>query len=64
MVTGRSLKALVGRRRRLDEEGEDDEGTFIVDDSQSEGSVLTDMDEGDDEEDTGRCEWKQCERDF
>jgi hypothetical protein len=53
MVTGRSLKALVGRRRRLDEEGEDDEGTFIVDDSQSEGSVLTDMDEGDDEEDTG-----------
>jgi hypothetical protein len=53
MAAGRSLKALVGRRRRLDEEGEDDEGPVMVDDSQSEGSVLTEMDEGDDEEDAG-----------
>ena len=53
MAAGRSLKALVGRRRRLDEEGEDDEGPVMVDDSQSEGSVLTEMDEGDDEDETG-----------
>lgn len=53
MAAGRSLKALVGRRRRLDEEGEDDEGPIMVDDSQSEGSVLTEMDEGDDEDETG-----------
>ena len=53
MAAGRSLKALVGRRRRLDEEGEDDEGPVMVDDSQSEGSVLTEMDEGDDEDEAG-----------
>lgn len=50
MAAGRSLKTLVGRRRRLDEEGEDDEGPVMVEDSQSEGSVLTEMDEGDEEE--------------
>lgn len=53
MAAGRSLKALVGRRRRLDEEGEDEEGSVTVDDSQSEGSVLTDVEEGDDEEEAG-----------
>jgi hypothetical protein len=53
MAAGRSLKALVGRRRRLDEEGEDDEGSVMVDDSQSEGSVLTEMEEGDDEDEAG-----------
>jgi hypothetical protein len=53
MAAGRSLKALVGRRRRLDEEGEDDEGPVMVDDSQSEGSVLTEMEEGDDEDEAG-----------
>jgi hypothetical protein len=53
MAAGRSLKALVGRRRHLDEEGEDDEGPVMVDDSQSEGSVLTEMDEGDDEDEAG-----------
>jgi hypothetical protein len=35
MAAGRSLKTLVGRRRHLDEEGEDDEGPVMVDDSQS-----------------------------
>jgi hypothetical protein len=53
MAAGRSLKTLVGRRRRLDEEGEDDEGPVMVDDSQSEGSVLTEVDEGDDEDEAG-----------
>lgn len=52
MAAGRSLKTLVGRRRRLDEEGEDDEGPVMVEDSQSEGSVLTEMDGGEDEEET------------
>lgn len=52
MAAGRSLKTLVGRRRRLDEEGEDDEGPVMVDDSQSEGSVLTEMDERSDDEET------------
>lgn len=51
MAAGRSLKSLVGRRRRIDEEGEDDEGPVMVNDSQSEGSVLTEMDERSDEED-------------
>ncbi|KAK5129584.1 hypothetical protein LTR08_003049 [Meristemomyces frigidus] len=36
------LKALMGRRRRVSEEGEDEEGPVIVDDSQSEGSVVSD----------------------
>ncbi|KAK4540154.1 hypothetical protein LTR36_009740 [Oleoguttula mirabilis] len=39
------LKSLMSRRRRVGEEGEDEEGPMIVDDSQSEGSVLSD--EGD-----------------
>lgn len=53
MAAGRSLKNLVGRRRRLDEEGEDDEGSVNIEDSQSEGSVLTEMEEGDDEDEAG-----------
>lgn len=44
MAAGRSLKTLVGRRRRMDEDGEDDEGPVMVEDSQSEGSVLSDVD--------------------
>lgn len=53
MAAGRSLKNLVGRRRRLDEEGEDDEGPVMVEDSQSEGSILTEMDDRSDEDDAG-----------
>ncbi|CAK3949154.1 Hypothetical predicted protein [Lecanosticta acicola] len=49
MAAGRSLKSLVGRRRRADEEGEDEEGPVMVEDSQSEASAFTDM--GDDEAD-------------
>ncbi|KAF2773769.1 hypothetical protein EJ03DRAFT_68724 [Teratosphaeria nubilosa] len=45
MAAGRSIKSLVGRRRKVDDEGEDDEGPVIVDDSQSEGSILSDGDE-------------------
>ncbi|KAM3425350.1 hypothetical protein BST61_g7297 [Cercospora zeina] len=45
MAAGRSLKSLVSRRRRGDDEGEDDEGPVMVEDSQSEGSVLTDLDD-------------------
>lgn len=45
------MKSLVSRRRRGDEEGEDDEGPVMVEDSQSEGSVLSDL-EDDDEADT------------
>lgn len=45
MAAGRSFKSLVGRRRRADEEGEDEEGPVMVEDSQSEGSVLTDVDD-------------------
>lgn len=50
MAAGRSLKSLVSRRRRGDEEGEDDEGPVMVEDSQSEGSGLSDL-EDDDEAD-------------
>ncbi|KAK4626643.1 hypothetical protein CLAFUW4_04663 [Fulvia fulva] len=50
MAAGRSFKSLVGRRRRPDEEGEDEEGPVMVDDSQSEGSVLSELE--DDEADT------------
>lgn len=48
MAAGRSLKSLVSRRRRADDEGEDDEGSDAAGDSQSEGSVLTDVGEGED----------------
>ena len=47
MAAGRSLKSLVGRRRRVDEEGEDEEGPVMVDDSQSEATMLSDMEEDD-----------------
>ncbi|USW53849.1 Putative Btz domain-containing protein [Septoria linicola] len=50
MAARRSLKSLVSRRRRGDEEGEDDEGPVMVEDSQSEGSVLSDLE--DDEADS------------
>lgn len=42
MAAGR---ALVGRRRRVGEDDEDDDGPVIVDDSASEGSILSDADE-------------------
>jgi hypothetical protein len=45
MAGGRSL--LVGRRRRADDEGEDEEGPVTVDESQSEGSVLHELDDED-----------------
>ncbi|KAK4556677.1 hypothetical protein LTR86_006248 [Recurvomyces mirabilis] len=47
MAAGRPHRSLVGRRRRVDEEGEEDEGPIIVNDSQSEGSVLSEVDEDD-----------------
>ncbi|QIW95216.1 hypothetical protein AMS68_000734 [Peltaster fructicola] len=43
MAAGRSSKNLVGRRRRVGEEEEDD-GPVMVEDSQSEGSILSDND--------------------
>ena len=48
MAAGRSLKHLIGRRRVVGEEGEDDEeGPVLVEDSQSEGSVLSEaVDDG------------------
>lgn len=51
MAAGRSL--IASRRRRADEEGEDEDGpvTVMVEDSQSEGSVLSEMDDDDDEMD-------------
>ena len=45
MAAGRTLKSLVGRRRRIGDEGEEDDGPVIVADSQSEGSVLSDADD-------------------
>ncbi|KAK5164887.1 uncharacterized protein LTR77_009551 [Saxophila tyrrhenica] len=48
MAAGRTLKSLVSRRRRAEDEGEDEEGPVFVEDSQSEGSVVTERD--DDEE--------------
>lgn len=45
MAAGRSLKSLVSRRRRVGEEGEDEEGPVMVDDSQSEGSILSDAED-------------------
>ncbi|KAK3678850.1 hypothetical protein LTR78_001303 [Recurvomyces mirabilis] len=47
MAAGRPHRSLVGRRRRVDEEGEEDDGPIIVNDSQSEGSVLSEVDEDD-----------------
>lgn len=47
MVAGRAPKGLVGRRRRADEEGEEDEGPEMAENSQSEGSVLSDLDDDD-----------------
>lgn len=47
MAAGRTVRSLVGRRRRVGDEGEEDEGPVIVDDSQSEGSILSDMDDDD-----------------
>nr|POE56374.1 hypothetical protein CFP56_50918 [Quercus suber] len=49
MVAGRSLKSLLSRRRR-EEEGEDEDGPVLVEDSQSEGSVLGDAEEEDDDD--------------
>ncbi|WPH01781.1 Hypothetical protein R9X50_00463400 [Acrodontium crateriforme] len=46
MAAGRSLRSLVSRRRRVGDEGEeDDDGPLMVEDSQSEGSVLTDAED-------------------
>ncbi|RMZ11407.1 hypothetical protein D0864_00993 [Hortaea werneckii] len=47
MAAGRTLRSLVSRRRRADSEGEDEEGPVIVNDSQSEGSVLSDAEDDD-----------------
>ena len=47
MAAGRTVRSLVGRRRRVGDEGEEDEGPVIVDDSQSEGSILSDIDDDD-----------------
>ncbi|KAK1029574.1 hypothetical protein LTS16_019600 [Friedmanniomyces endolithicus] len=47
MAAGRTLKSLVGRRRRIGDEGEEDDGPATIADSQSEGSVLSDGDEDD-----------------
>ncbi|KAF7197851.1 hypothetical protein HII31_00940 [Pseudocercospora fuligena] len=43
MAAGRSF--IASRRRRADEEGEDEEGPVLVEDSQSEGSVLSELDD-------------------
>ncbi|SMY19049.1 unnamed protein product [Zymoseptoria tritici ST99CH_1A5] len=51
MPAGRSTKTL-GRRRRIEDEGEDEEGPVILDDSMSEGSGLGGDSEGDDEVET------------
>ncbi|KAI7313676.1 hypothetical protein KC315_g11582, partial [Hortaea werneckii] len=47
MAAGRTLRSLVSRRRRAGSEGEDEEGPVIVNDSQSEGSVLSDAEDDD-----------------
>lgn len=41
-------RSLVSRRRRADEEGEDDESVTMVEDSQSEGSILSEDTDADD----------------
>ncbi|KXT15173.1 hypothetical protein AC579_3923 [Pseudocercospora musae] len=43
MAAGRSF--IASRRRRADEEGEDEEGPVLVEDSQSEGSILSEQDD-------------------
>jgi hypothetical protein len=48
MATGRTLRSLVSRRRRVEDEGEDEEGPVVVEDSQSEGSVLSEAEEEED----------------
>lgn len=45
MAPGRSLKALVSRRRRTEGDEEDDESVTVADESQSEGSVASDLDQ-------------------
>lgn len=46
MAPGRSLKALVSRRRRTEgDEEDDDESVTVADESQSEGSVVSDLDQ-------------------
>lgn len=52
MAAGRALKGLVGRRRRVEEEGEEEDGPDMAENSQSEGSVLSDP-EDDDESSVG-----------
>lgn len=48
MAAGRSSKAMAIRRRRADEEGEEDDGPEMAENSQSEGSGFSDLE--DDEE--------------
>ena len=48
MAAGRTLRSLVSRRRRADDEGEDEDGPVFVEDSQSEGSVLSEPEDEDD----------------
>lgn len=47
MAAGKARKTLAGRRRRVDEEGEEDDGPAMVENSQSEGSVLSDLEDDD-----------------
>lgn len=47
MAAGRTLRSLVSRRRRAEEEGEDEEGPVFMEDSQSEGSVVSEPDDED-----------------
>lgn len=47
MAAGRTFKSLVGRRRRLEDEGEDEDDPVLLDDSQSEASALTEVADGD-----------------
>lgn len=47
MAARRTLQGLAGRRRRADEEGEEDDGPAMVENSQSEGSLLSDLDDDD-----------------
>lgn len=48
MAAGRTFKSLIGRRRRTGDEGEDDDGPVTMEDSQSEGSVLSGVGDDDD----------------
>lgn len=50
MAAGRSFKSLVSRRRGADEEGEDDEGPVMVEDSQSEGEDASALSDAEDDE--------------